>query len=391
MRAAVAGGGIFGLGAALELRRRGHEVTLVDPGPLPHPLAESTDISKIVRLDYGPDLLYTELAERSLEGWRRWDEGEQRPLFHETGIALLTRGPMEPGSFEHASLTLLEARGHRALRLSGAEIARRFPAYRPGAFQGGYVNPQGGWVESGAVIARLVDRARAAGVAVATGCAARSIEDRGRSTDLVLADGARVAADLVVLASGAWAALLCPSIAGALTPSGQPVFHLRPRDPSLYAADRFPVFCADIARTGYYGFPITGGLVKVANHGPGTPVDMRGDARAVPEADERALRAFLADALPDLASAPIAARRLCVYGDTADGHFWIARDPDRPRVLVATGGSGHAFKFGPVLGELVADAAEDRLAPALARRFRWRPEIAGAAGEEAARYRGPSA
>ena len=391
MRVAVAGGGIFGLTAALELRRRGHQVTLVDPGPLPHPLAESTDISKIVRLDYGPDPLYTELAERALEGWRAWDRGEPAPLFHETGVALLTRGPMEPGSFEHASLSLLEARGHRVERVDARDIARRFPAYRPGAFRGGYVNPQGGWVEAGAVIARLVDRARAAGVAVATGRAARSIEATRAATGLILADGARVAADLIVVASGAWAALLCPAIAAALAPSGQPVFHLRPADPSRYAADRFPVFCADIARTGFYGFPVTStGLVKVANHGPGAPVDMRADARPVASADEQALRAFLTDALPDLARAPIAARRLCVYGDTPDGHFWIARDPDQPSVLVATGGSGHAFKFGPVLGELVADAAEDRLAPALARRFRWRPEIAGAAGEEAARYRGPT-
>src|SRR5229473_643866 len=53
MRVLVAGAGIFALTAALELRRRGHEVRLVDPGPVPHPLAASTDISKVVRLEYG--------------------------------------------------------------------------------------------------------------------------------------------------------------------------------------------------------------------------------------------------------------------------------------------------------------------------------------------------
>ena len=65
------GGGIFGVTAALALRARGHEVTLVDPGPLPHPLAESTDISKVVRIDYGADEDYTALGERALDGWRR--------------------------------------------------------------------------------------------------------------------------------------------------------------------------------------------------------------------------------------------------------------------------------------------------------------------------------
>lgn len=53
----IAGGGIFGVTAALELRARGHDVMLCDPGALPHPRAESTDISKVVRCDYGADLL----------------------------------------------------------------------------------------------------------------------------------------------------------------------------------------------------------------------------------------------------------------------------------------------------------------------------------------------
>jgi glycine/D-amino acid oxidase-like deaminating enzyme len=197
----------------------------------------------------------------------------------------------------------------------------------------------------------------------------------------------------VIVASGAWAGRLCPALAGALRASGQPVFHLRPGDAGLYRAERFPVFCDDIARTGYYGFPITrDGVVKVANHGPGTEVDMGRDERGVSEGEEAALREFLAEVLPELAGAEIALRRQCVYGDTKDGHFWIAEDPDRPGLVAATGGSGHGFKFAPVLGELIADVAEGAGLPAaLAHRFRWRPELEGAGNQEAARYRGPPA
>ena len=54
-RITVAGAGVFGVTAAIELRKRGHAVRLVDPGPLPHPLAASTDISKVVRPEYGAD------------------------------------------------------------------------------------------------------------------------------------------------------------------------------------------------------------------------------------------------------------------------------------------------------------------------------------------------
>ncbi|HZV02130.1 MAG TPA: FAD/NAD(P)-binding protein, partial [Planctomycetota bacterium] len=54
MKTIVVGAGIFGVTAARELARRGHEVVLVDIGPIPHPLAASTDVSKVVRLEYGP-------------------------------------------------------------------------------------------------------------------------------------------------------------------------------------------------------------------------------------------------------------------------------------------------------------------------------------------------
>src|SRR5438552_13853062 len=65
-RIIVVGAGINGVTSAIELKKRGHRVVLVDPGPLPHPLAASTDISKAVRAAYGPDETYTELAERSI-------------------------------------------------------------------------------------------------------------------------------------------------------------------------------------------------------------------------------------------------------------------------------------------------------------------------------------
>ena len=382
MRIAIAGGGVFGATASLALARRGHSVTLVDAGSLPHPLAESTDISKVVRLDYGADPDYTGLAERALDGWRAWNRAGRDPLFHETGVTFLSREPLAPGGFEHESFALLTARGHRLERLDAAAIARRFPAYREGALVDGYYNPAGGWVEASRVVARLIAEATALGVDIRPACPARAIGERG---ELLLADGGAIAADEVLVAAGAWTPLLCPALVGALRPVGQAVFHLRPSDPARFTADRFPVFGADIARTGFYGFPLhPDGVVKIGHHGPGIAVDMGSDARAMPPGVEAELRALLADALPGLADAAITYRRVCVYCDTRDEHFWIARDPERPRLTVATGGSGHGFKFAPVLGDLIADAVEGAPTPD---RFRWRPDIRPA-GAEAARYRG---
>ncbi len=76
--------------------------------------------------------------------------------------------------------------------------------------------------------------------------------------------------------------------------------------------------------------------------------------------------------------------RLCMYADTQDEDFWIARDPARDGLTVASGGSGHGFKFAPVLGGIVADVVEGVAQP-WSDKFRWRPEIRMDHGTEAAR------
>jgi glycine/D-amino acid oxidase-like deaminating enzyme len=378
----IAGGGIFGVTTAHALRVRGLDVTLIDPG-LPHPLAESTDISKVVRMDYGADADYAALGEQALAGWRRWNTTFSRPLFHETGVTYLSRAPMQPGGFEHESFALLRSRGHALERLDADAIATRFPAYQHGAFVDGYFNPQGGWAEAKAVVAELAAIATRDGVTIRGGTVTRVVDDG------VVVGDEHVRADRVIVCAGSWVPLLVPELAPVLRAVGQPVFHLRPRDPSLFEAARFPVFGADMARTGYYGFPVNrDGIVKIANHGIGIALapGAGAEARAVTEAQEAALRALVDATFPALVGAPIVERRLCVYCDTIDENFWIARHPARENLVVATGGSGHAFKFAPVLGELIATIALGEPHP-LAAKFRWRTDISGR-GSEAARHHG---
>src|SRR6516165_8958241 len=105
-RIIIVGAGINGVTAAIELKKRVHEVVLVDPGPLPHPLAASTDISKVVRAAYGVDEEYTELAERSRELWQKWNVQFGVELYHEVGFLCMRQRSMQSGDFEYESLRL---------------------------------------------------------------------------------------------------------------------------------------------------------------------------------------------------------------------------------------------------------------------------------------------
>jgi len=251
----------------------------------------------------------------------------------------------------------------------------------------GYYNPEGGFAQSGRVVAQLIEQARAEGVELHEHQTVDHFLEAGsRVQGVATREGSRFPADQVVIAAGAWVPYMIPALAGVFRTNGMPVFHLKPADPDLFRAEQFPSFGADISTTGYYGFPLhpTEGVIKVANHGAGRALDPSGE-RVVTEAETRRLRTFLADTFPVLADAPIVYTRVCIYCDTWDGHLWIAPDPEREGVVVATGGSGHAFKFAPVLGGIIADATEGRPNPIL-HKFRWRPEVRPPKTEEAARY-----
>lgn len=373
----IVGAGVFGLTAARELRARGWGVTVVDPGPVPTPTAASTDISKVVRMDYGADELWTELGRRSLVRWAEWNAQSGQPLFHHDGFLVLSRQAMRPGGFEHDSFKLLTAQGEKLQRLDSAAIARRFPAWAAEQYPDGYLNPTGGWAESGKTVAWLAGMARVEGVQLVENCAFdRLLESGSRVIGVRAKDGREFRADLTLLATGAWTPALLPELGDVMWATGQPVLHFRVANPAEWQAPRFPVWAADIGRTGWYGFPaLADGTLKVANHGPGRRVHPD-EPRAVSPDDEPRFRAFLRDTFPALADAPLIGTRLCLYCDTFDGNFWLDHHPLRPGLVVAAGDSGHAFKFAPVLGELSANMVEGNK-ESTQERFAWRERGTG--------------
>jgi len=386
MKTVVVGAGINGVVAAIELRKRGHEVVLVDPGPLPHPLAASTDISKVVRAAYGADEEYTELAERSREIWQQWNVEFGVELYHEVGFLCLRQRPMQTGDFEYESLRLLERRGHRIERVNSDYLRRHFPAWNAERYPDGFLDFEAGYAESGPAVSTLIERAKSLGVELRENVKFRALDEvSGRVKGIALEGGEKVAADAVVMAVGAWMPYLLPFTRDFFRASGQPVFHLKPTQPDLFAPERFPIFGADISATGFYGFPLNrDGVVKIANHGLGREMLPDSPDRVVTKEEENKMREFLADSFPALADAPIVFTRVCFYCDTNDGDFWIAPDPDRAGLTITAGDCGHGFKFAPVLGGIIADAVEGKINP----KFRWRPEVKAGVTKEAARFQG---
>ena len=368
----VVGAGVFGVTAALELRRRGHAVDLLDTGPVPRPAASSTDISKAVRTDYGNDGFYTDLAARALAGWREWNREWSEPLYHEVGILLLSEGPMQPGGFEADSMRLQLERGIPVERLDRASLGRRFPAWNAAAYADGYLNPHAGYVESGRVMEVLIAKARSSGVRIREDVRTRWLHEQGsRVCGVVLQGGEILRADFVVVSAGAWTSFLLPWLSNFLWATGQPVIYFRPPDPRPFEGCRFPVWCGDIARTGWYGFPVNReGLLKLGHHGAGRRV-APGEPLEVTDGERRRALEFARSTFPDLESASVVRTRLCLYCDTWDGDFLIDHVAERPGLVVATGGSGHGFKYAPLLGGIVADVLERR-PNRDAQRFAWR-------------------
>jgi glycine/D-amino acid oxidase-like deaminating enzyme len=239
-------------------------------------------------------------------------------------------------------------------------------------YPNGYLNENGGWAESGRVVEKIALKLRDVGVAVHEGKAFdRFIEDGSQVTGIVTTDGKQHDADYVIIAAGAWTTVMLPYLADVIVAVGLPVVHFDPPNADDFRPPAFRPWAADISNTGWYGFPLhPSGVVKIANHGVGIPLDPR-DEKVVPKQWIDRARAFVTETFPALTDALIVKTRLCMYCDTFDGDFWIDHDPNRKGLVVATGGSGHGFKFAPVLGSVIADVVEKKPNP-FASRFAWR-------------------
>ena len=386
----IIGAGIFGLSTAIELSKRNYSVAILNPDSIPHHLAASTDISKAVRMEYGSDKEYFRMAETCISRWKDWNDLLGTELYHEVGFLMLTKNPLDAGSdsYEWHSLQNLIQAGYDPKRFKREEICDHFPALKPDTFAEAVYNPAGGYVTSGLAIEKLADYARSIGVEVLEGQTVSSfIIANGTLQGVKTKESCIYKCGHAIVAAGVYTPLLLPELQAFMKCTGHPVFWLKPSDSEPFKVPNLPVFMADIAKSGWYGFPFLPkhGIVKVAKHTKGIVVHPEEDDRYV-EADEIAdMRSFLSDSFPMLARAPLVYTRRCLYTDTLDGHFWIDNHPEIKGLTVSSGGSGHGMKMGPVIGEMTADVAEGG-SHQYSNRYNWRVLSADTIQSEEARF-----
>jgi glycine/D-amino acid oxidase-like deaminating enzyme len=356
LRAVVVGAGAFGGWTALALRRRGAHVTLVEAWGPAHSRASSGGESRVIRAAYGSRSIYTTLTLRSLDLWRAHDPG--RRLLHETGVLWLFG---EDDSFGRTSAQVLHDHGGSLDSLSLSQASRRYPQVRFDGVRSVFWEKEAGYLLSRRACENVVDRLTAEGGEYRQSAVPAPMAiDAGGLRRLALDGGATLDADAFVFACGPWLPGLFPDVAAAITSSRQEVFYFgTPPGDARFTVRDLPVwmdFAAGSRAGQVYGVPASGGSgFKVADDTTGPPIDPGSGQRiASPEGEAKA-RAFLSRRFPELAGAPLIASEVCQYESTPDAHLLVDRHPLSPNVWLLGGGSGHGFKMGPAIGEMMAD------------------------------------
>jgi sarcosine oxidase len=365
--AIVLGAGVLGASAALHLAPRGRTLVLERHAFL-HERGSSHGGSRIFRHAY-EDADHVRLAIAADAAWLALERSSGERLLHRTGG--LDLGVAGGGGLD-AIEAALRGEGRPVERLTGGEVRERFPAFAFGDDVEALYQPDAGILPATRAVAALLRTAAAAGAELRDREGAAVVHPTSAGVEVVTEAG-RYAADRLVVAAGAWTAELLPELALPLRVERQQVLYLRVgADARAFAPQRMPVFID--RRGGTYGFPLfeRPNAVKVSDHEGAPTIELAARSFEI-DRDRAASTVAAARALLPGLSADVVDAQTCLYTKTPDERFVLDRHPDHPHVVVAGGGSGHAFKFGPVLGEAAADlvtlgrTAHDVRAFALAR------------------------
>jgi len=362
MRVIVVGAGIAGLSTAWSLLKRGHQVTLLEQGEIPNPLAASGDHHRIIRRAYGKSNGYGRAITEAYAAWTElWgDLGESH---HDPrGFLCVSR---DAGDAAEEYREALEEGGYPFELITTDAAVQRWPFLEAGSFRYAFQSPEGGALHCRKIAAGIGGWLRKNGASVYTNSKVAWVDvDHGR---VELAEGALLQADRVVVTAGAWVLKLFPDLDGELKTYRTAVVYLDPPADLARAWHAAPVIMG-IGRIDGYIIPPSGGAGLKFGSGLHKVATSDADWNRVPvEGEGEAIRDLFGPPIARISEHRVRDVVTCAYTFTPDERFaaW-----ERGRCLVVSACSGHGYKFGAAVGRRVAGAVEDGDTDALKRWLR---------------------
>ena len=354
---AVIGAGAFGVWTAYKLRLEGASVLLIDSYGPGNSRASSGGESRIIRLGYGPDQIYSLSAQRSMVLWQELFEQTEN-LFQKTGMLWLAR---EHDAYCEATLATLERLNSNFERLGHDELVRRFPQLELSTVAWGIIELDAGVLLARRAVQAVAAQAKSIGVDYLQAAIAPPTPKHKKLDSIQTTAGKQVVAGRFVFACGPWLAKLFPDLLGELIHvTRQEVFFIGvPPGDDSFNRGVMPTWIDfnDLV----YAIPnLDGRGFKIAIDAHGPEFDPDSGQRVVTTSGLNAVREYLARRVPLLANAPVTETRVCQYENTSNGDFLIDRHPGFENVWLVGGGSGHGFKHGPTVGEYVAEMMSGR-------------------------------
>lgn len=333
--------------------RRAHVLGL-EQFDIPHELGSSHGLTRIIRLAYWEDPGYVPLLRRAYELWRELERVAGEPL-------LFTTGSVDAGAPDCRPIRgVLEACRRFELHcetLESHSLGLKFPGYHLPSNLVAIYQPDGGFLLSERCIIAHVTAAKELGATLHTN---ERVVNWDVAGDIVLVrtDRATYETRRLVITAGPWIGTIVGRLRPLVKVERQVVMWLKPRQPSLFMPERFPVFYLHVEEGSFYGFPVFRDLgFKIGRyHHLHQVVDPDNVDRSCDSEDEAVLRQAVRRYFPS-ADGPTVSLKTCLFTNTRDEHFIVDVLPEAPSVTVAGGFSGHGYKFCSVVGEILADLA----------------------------------
>ncbi|HYF67968.1 MAG TPA: FAD-dependent oxidoreductase [Ohtaekwangia sp.] len=351
----VIGAGAFGGWTALHFLRKGFEVTMVDAWGAGNARSSSGDETRVIRSTYGANEFYFNLNVRSLHLWKENELRFNRKLFYNTGVLWLCHE--EHTALVDDSIPYANAAKMEYEYLTTDQVNKRFSILNTSDLHHGYFDPFGGYLKAREACVAVCEAFQLEGGTYLQASVKPGNIRSGSMDPLTLSTGETLKSDFYIFACGSWLGKLFPDILGNyITCTKQEVYYFGVPENQSLLYDHFPVWVDADGKDFYYGIANnTSRGFKVGVDKRGVSFDPTGDERILDEDVLKEARTFLEHRFPGLQDAPLLESRVCPYENSPTGNFLFDIHPDADNVFFLGGGSGHGFKHGPALGELVSN------------------------------------